>query len=103
MSRPGGAASDELVCTTQSGEALIGAQSAGRQQVPALTVLFHRDWRQIGKRALLRELLSGREAMLSRTLPRFAPVDDPTEPDEPLGDPRLSRQPLRIVPLATGG
>src|SRR5262245_41628544 len=102
MPRPKDEASDELDCTTQSEEAVLGAPHLDQQLVPALTVLYHRDGRQIGKQALLRELAFGREMALSRVVPHFAPVDHSAEP-EPLGDPRLSRQPLRIVPLPLGG
>ncbi len=93
-----------LDSTTQSSESLgAGGGPAARRLIPALTVLFHRNPRQIGKRALLRELLAGQETMLSRTAPLFAEAGHPEDRGEPLGDPRISRQPARLTPLPAGG
>ena len=60
----------DLDCTTQSEEAIGGLQKAAPRLIPALTVLYHRDWRQIGRRALLHEIPAGQEVALSRTSPR---------------------------------
>jgi two-component system nitrogen regulation response regulator GlnG len=68
--------------------------------VPGLTVLFHPDVERIGERAPLSALLAGGEEELSRGEPTFF---QPGKPDsrkhsgQPLGDPFLSRRPLRLV------
>lgn len=90
----------ELDATTQSGEEALSVESISRYLMPALTILYHRDPRFLGKRALLREILADREAALSRVTPWFTHGDDV---GEPLGDQRLSRQPLRLVPHIGGG
>ena len=93
-----------LDSTTQSGESLgAGGGPAAPRLIPALTVLFHRDPRQIGKRALLRELLAGQEAMLSRAEPLFGEAGNPQDRGAPLGDPRISRQPVCLTLLPMGG
>jgi two-component system nitrogen regulation response regulator GlnG len=103
-SRPGGPTSDsDSDGSTLSEDERLGVQGASEPLLPALTVLFHRSARRIGERALLPELVSGREVALSRGAPLFAPVGVVPEDGEPLGDPRLSRQPLRIQPGPAGG
>jgi two-component system, NtrC family, nitrogen regulation response regulator GlnG len=76
-----------------------------RRQAPsdlvALTILGHPDLSRIGDRAFLAELARGREALLSREQPRFAAPGSLA--GEPLRDPFLSRQPLRLRPLPDGG
>ena len=66
------------------------------QLVPGLTILFHPDFERIGERALLPGVGSGREEPLSRREPDFAPPGQPLR--RPLGDPHLSRRPLRLLP-----
>ena len=89
--------------STLSEDERLGGPGAIEALRPALTVLFHRDARRIGERALLPELRPGGEVALSRVAPRFAPVGSPAEDGEPLGDPHLSRQPLRMAPGPAGG
>jgi two-component system, NtrC family, nitrogen regulation response regulator GlnG len=99
----GGTLSEDLDGTTQSGVSALSAEGIAQQVVPALTVLYHRDPRQLGKRALLRELLVGRDAAVSRIAPLFTQVGNAAKHGEPLGDMRLSRQPIRLVPQPAGG
>jgi two-component system nitrogen regulation response regulator GlnG len=70
--------------------------------VPGLTILFHPDVDRIGERALLSALLAGREEGLSRAEPSFLQPGHPVQPGntrgQPLGDPFLSRRPVRLVP-----
>ncbi|HRI70650.1 MAG TPA: sigma 54-interacting transcriptional regulator [Polyangium sp.] len=94
---------DEIEGTTQSGEDALSVEHIGQELVPALTVLYHRDSRMLGKRALLREIQVGREAALSRFEPRFARIGDATDRGEPLADQRLSRQPVILAPRVGGG
>ncbi len=69
--------------------------------LPALTILCHPDLDRVGDRVLLGELVAGREALLSRHQPHFAAPG--SSQGRPLGDPFLSREPLRLEPLADGG
>jgi two-component system nitrogen regulation response regulator GlnG len=64
--------------------------------IPGLTLLYHPDLERVGERALLPGLVSGREEILSRTQPDFAPPDRPLR--RPLESSYLSRQPLRMLP-----
>jgi two-component system nitrogen regulation response regulator GlnG len=73
----------------------------GPAAVPALTLLYHPDLRRVGDRALLSELALGREARLGRLEPELASPDAAV--GEPLGDRHVSREPLRLKPLAQGG
>jgi two-component system nitrogen regulation response regulator GlnG len=69
--------------------------------VPALTLLFHSDFRRVGEWTALSEILLGRETLLSRYSPEF------TAPGQimgqPLGDRHISRQPLRFQPAPDRG
>jgi two-component system nitrogen regulation response regulator GlnG len=77
-------------------------------RVPALTVIWAPDPARIGHRALLAELLAGRDALVSRAEPAFAAPDHPTGASigeaigQPLADSFLSRQPFRLRPAADG-
>ncbi len=71
--------------------------------VPVLTVLSHPTLSRIGDRVFLGELLHGHEALLSRHVPPFAAPRTQTGAGKPLGDPFLSRRPLRFTPLPDGG
>ena len=66
-----------------------------RTRIPALTVLCHPDPSRVGEQARLSGLASGRAVLLSRAEPDF------TVPGElrgrPLGDPYLSRSPIRFA------
>lgn len=78
---------------------------AGKSQpslsVPGLTILGHPQIRRVGERAALLDLSSGREALLSRTEPGFAPPGEPAF--QPLAVPYLSRRPWLLRPTADGG
>jgi two-component system, NtrC family, nitrogen regulation response regulator GlnG len=72
-------------------------QPAESPLVPGLTVLFHPDAGRIGERAPLFGLLEGNKPQeLSRTEPSFSVSG-------PLGDPFISRKPIRIVPGSAPG
>jgi two-component system nitrogen regulation response regulator GlnG len=66
--------------------------------VPGLTILFHPDVERIGERAPLSALLAGGEEGLSRAEPSFFQLGQPGKlRGQPLGDPFLSRRPVRLV------
>jgi two-component system nitrogen regulation response regulator GlnG len=67
----------------------------GRARIPALTLLAHPDPARVGERTVLSLLPAGREALLSRTQPGFAPPGTTTF--RSLDDPWLSRTPLRLT------
>src|SRR4051794_40882271 len=69
--------------------------------VPALTVLFHPDFRRVGEWTALSELLLGREAQLSRTHPDFISPD--RLPGGPLADRYISRRPVLLQPAPGKG
>ncbi|HZF12613.1 MAG TPA: sigma-54 dependent transcriptional regulator [Thermoanaerobaculia bacterium] len=70
--------------------------------VPGLTLLAHPDPQRTGERVVLRALVSGREALLSRMEPQFA-APAGGGPWRPLADPHLSRRPLLLAPAPQGG
>ena len=75
-----------------------------RARIPALTILYHPDLSRVGDRALLGELLEGREAQLSRLEPGFEPLgQEGFRVPRPLGDRHLSRSPLRFLRTGDGG
>ncbi len=76
-------------------------RSGERLRLPVLTVLSHADLSRVGDRALLSELLRGREVPLSRQEPRFTAPGSPS--GAPLDDPFLSRSPLRLKARPGGG
>ena len=78
-----------------------GAPPAGSLLVPGLVVLHHPDVTRVGERVSLPGLASGREEHLSRREPAFSPPRSGAL--RPLADPYLSRRPLRLVPLESGG
>ena len=69
--------------------------------VPGLTILGHPQIQRVGERAALLDLSSGREALLSRGEPGFAPPGESAF--QPLGVPYLSRRPWLLRPAAGGG
>jgi DNA-binding NtrC family response regulator len=69
--------------------------------IPALTIIYHPTLRRIGERALLSELLAGRDAKISRTAPRFTPPHQNRA--AALDDSRISRTPFRVRLLDDGG
>lgn len=81
-------------------------QPTGRRRrdpvtVPALTILCHPDLGRIGDRVLLNELLTGRQALLSRRHPEF--TSPGAASGKPLADLYLSREPLRFSAADEGG
>ncbi|HWN66199.1 MAG TPA: sigma 54-interacting transcriptional regulator [Haliangium sp.] len=78
----------------------VEASSSRRVPIPALTIIHHPTLRRIGDRALLGELVTGREAKISRHSPRFAPPHQPQ--GAPLGDDRISRSPFELRLLGDG-
>jgi two-component system nitrogen regulation response regulator GlnG len=69
--------------------------------VPGLTILGHPQFRRVGERAALLDLSSGRETLLSRVEPGFAPPGESVL--QPLTVPYLSRRPWLLRPVAGGG
>lgn len=70
-------------------------------QLPVLTILWHADCERVGERAWLPSLDEGQPVALSRLEPDFSPPDSATA-RRPLIDPRVSRQPIRLVPEGDG-
>jgi hypothetical protein len=73
-------------------------------KVPALTLVCHSDLGRVGQRVRLVELGEGGagEAAVSRLAPRFADPGRIDQPGEPIGEPSVSRSPLRIRRRADG-
>ncbi len=69
--------------------------------VPGLTILGHPQVQRVGERAALLELSSGRESLLSRGEPGFAPPGEAAL--RPLAVPYLSRRPWLLRSTAGGG
>ncbi len=69
--------------------------------VPGLTILGHPQVQRVGERAALLDLSSGRETLLSRGEPGFAPPGESAF--RPLAVPYLSRRPWLFRPTAGGG
>ncbi len=69
--------------------------------MPGLTILFHPDTRRVGERVALGEVASEGGVMLARRQLEFtAPGGGPSRP---LGDPYLSRRPIRFAASRFGG
>ena len=68
--------------------------------VPGLTILWHPDIERVGERVALTGLAAGRAHEVARLTPELTPPGRPIS--RPLGDSRLSRTPIRLVP-APGG
>ena len=68
--------------------------------LPALTIAAHPDPARVGDRAVLGELSAGREVELSRQTLEFQRPGSPG--GAPLGDPFVSRTPIRLVPATDG-
>jgi two-component system nitrogen regulation response regulator GlnG len=79
--------------TRASGEA---RRPTGPVLIPGLTLLYGPDLARIGERAPLASLASGREELLSRREPDFSLPGPPGR--RPLGEPHISRTPLRLRP-----
>jgi two-component system nitrogen regulation response regulator GlnG len=103
MSRPG--ARDPLAplatadVSTAADSTPRGQRPAARP-IPALTLVSHPQASRIGERLLLHGLLADREVSLSRNAPDFTRPGEPL--GLPLGDPFVSRKPLRFVPAGEG-
>ena len=69
--------------------------------VPGLTILGHPQIQRVGERAALLDLSSGRESLLSRMEPGFAPPGESAL--QPLAVPYLSRRPWLLRPMAGDG
>ncbi|WP_223637138.1 sigma 54-interacting transcriptional regulator [Corallococcus sp. EGB] len=76
-----------------------GPRPASRS-IPALTLVSHPTARRAGERLLLHGLLAGREVAVSRNAPDFTRPGEPL--GLPLGDPFLSRKPVRFLPSGGG-
>lgn len=73
----------------------------GDSRLPGLTILFHPDTRRVGERVALGEVASEGGVMLARRQLEFtAPGGGPARP---LGDPYLSRRPIRFAASRFGG
>jgi two-component system, NtrC family, nitrogen regulation response regulator GlnG len=73
-----------------------GGAVAGR--VPALTIAAHPNPARVGDRLVLDGLAAGREVTLARNAPDF--VRPGRALGAPLGDPFVSRHPIRLAPAA---
>lgn len=83
--------------STIEGAAPRLAEAPGGDDLLAATLLSHADLERIGERALLGELSGRRPIALSRLEPFFAPPRRPAGAGgAPLGDRRISREPLRL-------
>ena len=78
-----------------------GPGSEPRHLVPALTIVSHPFTHRAGERCLLEKLAPGSEVSLSRNDPDFAPPD--RKLGQPLGDPFVSRRPIRFTADPGGG
>jgi two-component system, NtrC family, nitrogen regulation response regulator GlnG len=79
------------------------ADAPGRDEFLAATILSHADLDRIGERAILGELSSRRPVLVSRLHPFFVSCRAASSATgAPLGDRRLSRDPLRLERLPEG-
>jgi two-component system nitrogen regulation response regulator GlnG len=69
--------------------------------VTALTIISHPVTHRAGERCLLERLTTGGEVSLSRNAPDFSRPDRVL--GQPLGDPFVSRKPIRFAPGSGGG
>jgi DNA-binding NtrC family response regulator len=83
--------------------AWAGARSGPRAVPPlsALTLLYHPDFRRIGERAELGELLRGGAVEISRNTPELAPPGRMA--GAPIEDRHVSRSPFRLLATGDGG
>ncbi|XXX78720.1 sigma 54-interacting transcriptional regulator [Sorangium sp. So ce134] len=79
----------------------LSTEVAGPAARLALTILHHPHMERVGDRALLPELAAGALATVSRAEPTFAPPGQAQ--GAPLGDPHLSRKPIRLLSIRDGG
>jgi len=75
-----------------------GAEPSGRSA--ALTIVSHPRAQRTGERAMLDAVAAGREVAVSRNTPDFAPPGRAL--GTPLGDPFVSRRPIRFTPGREG-
>ncbi|MDI3289888.1 sigma-54 dependent transcriptional regulator [Polyangium sp. 15x6] len=82
----------------------IGKKRAGAttpRALPALTLVAHPHGDRVGERLLLDALVAGKELELSRNAPDF--VKPGAALGAGLGDPFVSRKPIRLAPTENGG
>ncbi len=77
-----------------------GPGEAAPPLVPALTIISHPSSVRAGERLVLDALLAGREVAVSRNAPNFVKADRAL--GLPLGDPFVSRKPVRFAPSPGG-
>src|SRR5690349_23083306 len=73
-------------------------QGSSTDRIPGLTLLSHSAPWRVGSHALLPALSWGREELLSRLAPAFVTPGGGEPLSLSLGDPHLSRSPLRLAP-----
>ncbi|MCP3097427.1 sigma-54 dependent transcriptional regulator [Myxococcus sp. K15C18031901] len=78
-----------------------GGESQAAVFVPALTIVSHPLASRVGERLVLDALPRGREVAVSRNAPLFTQVGEAV--GRPLGDPFVSRKPLRFQARSDGG
>ncbi|MBN8233391.1 sigma-54-dependent Fis family transcriptional regulator [Corallococcus macrosporus] len=103
MPRPGADVPPAPVPTADvstAAESMPRGAPASTRPIPALTLVAHPTATRIGERLLLHGLLAGREVTLSRNAPDFTRPGEPL--GLPLGDPFMSRKPLRFTPAGEG-
>ncbi|NOK20665.1 sigma 54-interacting transcriptional regulator, partial [Corallococcus carmarthensis] len=99
-----GARDPRLPVATAELSTANASQPKGPRSAPhpvlALTLVAHPMALRIGERTLLHGMLAGREVVLSRNAPDFTRPGEPL--GLPLGDPFMSRKPLRFIPTPEG-
>ena len=93
-----GASRDDLQTVTKA--ALREGEEANEPGVLQLTVAAHPIPARVGERVVLSGLEEGEEVSISRLEPLFAAPRGGT--GRPLGDPWISRRPIRLLPGAAG-
>ena len=89
---------DHLQSETRSGSR--SRIDPGLLSVPTLTLVWHPSVDRIGEQILLPELDRGLSVDISRLRPLWEPVGGGEA--RPLGDPRISRRPISIIPRDQG-
>ncbi len=84
----------QLHADTHATSVFVSDSQPETAMIPGLTILHHPDFRRIGDRVALPELLSGRAVLLSRLEPELATPGEGSP--RPLADSHLSRTPIRL-------